>query len=77
MSNSSNNLDDFGDLFTLPCMMSCCLAISAVVLVTRTSYIMGANAKDRGNQSYQTAFWTLCCALLSISMAYAIVKILE
>jgi len=74
---SNGNSDELGNFLTIPCLLSCCLALSAVVLVSRTSYDLGANSKDRGNRPYQVAFWTLCLALLSVSSAFAVVKVLE
>lgn len=72
----SNNNDAF-DMLTLPSIASCAIATSAMVLVLRTSYIMGTNSAARGTTNYTNAYWTLCSALLFISSAFAIVKVFE
>lgn len=76
MNNNNNATAEF-DMFTFPCMFSCGSALIALFIISRMSYTLGANIKDRGNQTYQRAFWTLCIALSILSSAFATVKFFE
>ena len=76
MSIANNNSDGF-DLFTLPSMVSCALATAAIIMITRMSYVMGTNYKDRGSKNYTSAYWTMCLAMILVSCAYSVVKVLE
>lgn len=73
----TNNSNDGLEFFTLPSMMSCALATAAIYMITRMSYTMGKNYQDRGSKTYTGAYWTLCIALLLVSCAFAVVKMLE
>lgn len=75
MSNNNNN--DAFDLFSIPCAMSCGLATSAIVMMTYMSYTMGTTSKDRGSRKYTSAYWILCLAMVLLSCAFAVVKVLE
>lgn len=63
------------DSITVPCALSSAVATSAVFIVARSSYVMGST--ERGGTSYQTAFWGGAMGLLSISLAFGIVKLLD
>jgi hypothetical protein len=65
------------DSITVPCVMSCVIATSALFVIARSSYVMGSNSDARGGQSYQTAFWGGSVGLMSLSLAFGIVKMLD
>jgi hypothetical protein len=63
--------------FTVPSILSCIVATSALLIVSRTSYVMGSSYDARGSQSYQSAFWGASLGLASMSLAFGIVKLLD
>ncbi len=71
------NNADLGDAFTLPCVLSCAMAVSAAALAAKTSYTMGTASATRGGPEYRRAYWALCCAVLCASCAFVVIKMLE
>jgi hypothetical protein len=63
--------------FTVPSILSCVVATSAILTIARTSYLMGSSSEARGSDAYQSAFWGGSLGLCSLSMAFAIVKLLD
>ena len=62
---------------TVPCIMSCVVATSAILIIARTSFVMGSAADARGTETYQSAFWGASMGLSSLSLAFGIVKLLD
>ena len=65
------------DVLTVPCVLSCVVATSAIFIVSRASYVMGSSYEARGSPSYQSAFWGGSLGLASLSLAFGIVKMLD
>ena len=64
-------------IMNVPSIMSCVVATSAILIIARTSYVMGSSYEERGSTSYQSAFWGGSLGLASLSLAFGIVKMLD